>query len=71
MSLIKEEVLFHCLYWVSPVISMMAVMMEWLEATYHVKDPLMVFYRVVQKGIILETQIYNMWFERCCHTSRF
>ena len=52
MSWIKEEVLFHCLYWLSPVTSALVVMMEWLEATYHIDDPLMVFYRVVQNKSI-------------------
>ena len=52
MSWMKEEILFHILYWLSPVTSALVVMMEWLEATYHIEDPLMVFYRVVQNKSI-------------------
>ena len=63
MSWIKEEVLFRCLYWLSPVTSALVVMMEWLEATYHIEDPLMVFYRVVQNKRYLQHKVveYLCW----------
>ena len=54
MAWIKEEGLFQCLYWLSPVISAMVFMMECFDATYHVDDPLMAFYRVVRKGFTLQ-----------------
>ena len=44
---IKEDVLFHYLYWLSPVISAMVVMTEWVEAAYQINDPLLAYYRIV------------------------
>ena len=43
-SWIKEGSLFHCLFWFCPLASVTVALMEWVEALYHVEDPLMVFY---------------------------
>ena len=53
MSWIKEEVLFFFLFWLSPLISVMVVMMEWVEAALQINDPLLAYYRVVYKGFTL------------------
>ena len=54
MSWIKEEVLFQFLLWLSPLISFLVVTMEWVEAALQINDPLLAYYREVQKGFCLK-----------------
>ena len=50
MLWIKEEVLFQFLLWLSPLISFLVVTLEWVEAALQINDPLLAFYREIEKG---------------------